>query len=129
MTILLVEDDPFIQEVLQIELANAGFTIIAAGNGTKAMVELAAADAKRFRAVVTDIRLGRGPDGWELGRRARELVPGMPVVYMSGDSVRQWASKGVPNSVMIAKPFALAQLITVVSSLITDANTRRIAER
>jgi len=36
---------------------------------------------------------------------------------MSGKYAEDWASKGVPNSIMLAKPFALAQLVTAVSML------------
>jgi hypothetical protein len=32
--------------------------------------------------------------------------------------VDQWASNGVPNSIMLEKPFAPAQLITAVSQLL-----------
>ncbi len=123
--LLLVEDDSALQELLHTELVDAGFEITAADNGKKALAELAA-DAARFRAVITDIKLGRGPDGWQIGRRARELVPVMPVIYMSGDSATDWSSKGVPNSVMLAKPFAPVQLITELSRLITDADMHRL---
>jgi hypothetical protein len=47
----------------------------------------------------------------------------MPVVYLSGDSSHEWSSKGVPDSVMIAKPFVPVQLVTAISILITAADT------
>jgi DNA-binding response OmpR family regulator len=122
--LLLAEDETLFQEMLETELVDAGFAIVFAGNGTLALVELES-DATRFRAVITDIKLGAGPDGWAVGRRARELVPDMPVVYMSGNSGQEWASKGVPNSVMITKPFAPAQLLTAISTLVTAADTHR----
>jgi hypothetical protein len=37
---------------------------------------------------------------------------------MSGKDADDWASKGVPNSIMLAKPFAPAQLVTAVSQLL-----------
>jgi hypothetical protein len=37
---------------------------------------------------------------------------------MSGASADDWASKGVPNSIMLSKPFAPAQLVTAVSNLL-----------
>ena len=37
---------------------------------------------------------------------------------MSGDSAADWASAGVPNSIMLTKPFAPAQLVTAVSQLL-----------
>jgi hypothetical protein len=36
---------------------------------------------------------------------------------MSGDSAEDWASKGVPHSIMLPKPFAPAQLVSAVSHL------------
>ena len=125
--LLLVDDDIAIQKMLGIELSDAGFEVVAAADGTEALAELES-DAARFRAVVTDIRLGHGPDGWQIARRARELVPDMPVVYMTGDSTHDWSSQGVPESVILAKPFAPVQLVTAVSTLITNADTHRTGQ-
>ena len=120
--LFLVEDGALIRELLEASLSDAGFEVVEVSCGTKALAHFDA-DAARFRAVITDIRLGAGPDGWAVARRARELVPTMPVVYMSGDSSHEWSSKGVPNSLMVAKPFAPAQIITAVSTLLNAADT------
>jgi hypothetical protein len=37
---------------------------------------------------------------------------------MSGQHAEDWSSKGVPNSIMLTKPFAPAQLVTAVSQLL-----------
>jgi hypothetical protein len=63
-----------------------------------------------FAALVTDVRLTDDLTGWDVARHARELSPAMPVVYLTGDSGVDWASQGVPNSILITKPFALAQV-------------------
>jgi len=118
--LLLVEDEHLVQEMLEHVLTDAGFEVFLAVNGQQALAELEAG-AARFKAVITDIRLGGGPDGWAVAHRARELVPTMPIVYMSGDSAHEWASKGVPNSVILAKPFAPAQIITAVATLLNEA--------
>jgi CheY-like chemotaxis protein len=69
--------------------------------------------------------LGRATSGWDIAQQAREINPDLPVVYMSGDSADQSASKGVPNSILLAKLFALAQLVTAVSQpLNTGSRTR-----
>jgi CheY-like chemotaxis protein len=116
-TILVVEDDHLIQSVVEDTLKEGGFEIDIASSGKQA-VELLGAGGK-YRALVTDINLGRNKmDGWEIARHAREIDPAFPVVYMSGDSADAWASKGVPNSIMLAKPFAPAQLVTAVSQLL-----------
>ena len=119
--LLLVEDEPLIIETLESSLTDNGYEVIKSQNGTDSLGQIEA-DASRFRAVITDIRLGSGPDGWAIALRAREIVPHMPIVYMSGDSAHDWASKGVPGSVMLAKPFAPAQLVTAVSMLVTEAD-------
>src|SRR4051812_42175310 len=107
--LLLVEDDFDIRDLLKVALEDAGFDVLATRNGKEAVVELAT-DATRFKAIITDIDLGDLPDGWDIARNAREHVLDMPVVYMSGAGGHDWPSRGVPNSVFIAKPCVAAQL-------------------
>jgi DNA-binding response OmpR family regulator len=118
--ILVVEDDHLIQSVVEESLTDGGFEIVIASSGQDAVQLLDAAEGK-YRALVTDINLGTGNiDGWDVARHAREIDPEFPVVYMSGKDATEWASKGVPNSIMLAKPFAPAQLITAVSQLLNS---------
>ena len=70
----------------------------------------------KYRALVTDINLRGKIDGWEVAQLAREIDPEFPVVYASGTAAADWASKGVPNSIMLSKPFAPAQLLTAVAN-------------
>jgi DNA-binding response OmpR family regulator len=119
--ILLAEDEALLHAVLEDELTAAGYEVMIVASGTHALAELEQG-AKRFKALITDIRLGSGPSGWEVAHRARELAPTIPVIYMSGDCAIQWAAHGVPNSIMVQKPFALAQLVTAVSQLINAAS-------
>jgi DNA-binding response OmpR family regulator len=118
LVILVVEDDHLIQSVVEAALADGGFEIVLASSGEQAMELLDSSEGK-FRALVTDINLsGDKLNGWDVARHAREINPEFPVVYMSGDSAEDWASQGVPNSIMLAKPFAPAQLVTAVSQLL-----------
>jgi DNA-binding response OmpR family regulator len=118
--ILVVEDDQLIQSVVEETLTEGGFEIDIASSAAQA-IELLDKAGGKYRARVTDINLGRGQiDGWEIARHAREIDPEFPVVYVSGDSAEAWASKGVPNSIMLAKQFAPAQLVTAVSQLLNS---------
>jgi CheY-like chemotaxis protein len=120
LVILVVEDDQLIQNVVEDTLGDGGFEIVIAASGENA-VELLDAARGKYRALVTDINLRRdGIDGWRVARHAREIDPEFPVVYMSGDSAADWASKGVPNSILLPKPFAPAQLLTAVSQLLNS---------
>ena len=122
LLLLLVEDEALIRMDLEDALTEAGFDLVVATSGQQALAEIET-DPARFDAVVTDIRLGRGPDGWEIARRSRELVPTMSVVYVSGDSAYEWAARGVPRSVMVAKPFVAAQVINAVSTLLNQSDS------
>jgi DNA-binding response OmpR family regulator len=115
--ILVIEDDEAIQGIIEDALSEGGFETAIAASGEEA-VTLLIGKKTNYRALVTDINLLDRLDGWEVARRAREIDPAFPVVYMSGQHAEEWASKGVPNSIMLAKPFAPAQLITAVSQLL-----------
>lgn len=122
VTILLVEDEAFLLMDFQDTLNEAGFNVLAETNGKKAIERLRAA-RQSILGVITDVRLGSSPDGWEVARIAREIDPQMAVVYISGHGAPEWASRGVPGSIMIEKPFANAQLVTAISQLLNDRST------
>ncbi len=114
-TILLVEDDHLIQSMVEEALTDGGFEVTIFASGEEA---IAALKIKPFRAVVSDIHLSGKLEGWDVARVAREGDPALPIIYMTGAAAEDWASKGVPNSVILKKPFAPAQLVTAVSQLL-----------
>jgi DNA-binding response OmpR family regulator len=123
VVILVVEDDQLVQSIVEDALTDGGFEVVISVSGEGAVNLLDAADAK-YRALVTDINLGRDKmNGWDVARRAREIDPEFPVIYMTGDSADDWASKGVPKSILLSKPFAPAQLVTAVSQLLNTGTT------
>ena len=119
LALLVVEDSDFLHAFLLEGLEDAGFKLIMKSRGHDAIADLDA-NAARYKGVITDIRLGEGPSGWEIGRHARRIVPDIPVVYMSGDSGADWTSEGVPGSIMVQKPFVIAQIVTAITMLIND---------
>jgi DNA-binding response OmpR family regulator len=117
ITILIVEDDQLIQALVEEALSEGGFESAITASGEEA-IALLRDNKHQYRGLVTDINLLGRVDGWEVARSARELDPAMPVIYMTGTHGEEWASKGVPNSVLLAKPFAPAQLVTAVAGLL-----------
>lgn len=115
--ILLVEDDPIISMMVRDALSEGGFEHVGTGAGEEALYLLDLADAD-FRAIVTDINLSGEVNGWRVAQHARERVATIAVVYMTGTHSEEWASKGVPNSVILSKPFAPAQLVTALATLL-----------
>jgi CheY-like chemotaxis protein len=121
-TILVIEDDEPIQTVVEDALIEGGFEPAIASSGEEA-VTLLKGRLINYRALVTDINLKGRIDGWEVARQARELDPEFPIVYITGAGADKWPSRGVPNSILLEKPFAPAQLITAVSQLLNVGGT------
>lgn len=115
--ILVVEDEELLQSFVADALHDGGFAAAFASSGEEA-VALLKAESGTYRALVTDINLKGRMDGWDVAQQARELLPDFPVVYMSGAAAAEWTSRGVPNSVMLPKPFAPAQLLTALANLL-----------
>ena len=117
--ILVVEDDDLLQTIVEEALSGGGFETAIAPSGEEAVALLNGHKGK-YRALVTDINLRGKMEGWEVAQHAREIEADFPVVYMSGQSADEWTVKGVPNSIMLAKPFAAAQLVTALSNLLNS---------
>lgn len=123
--LLLVEDDALVLIAAEDALEEGGYAVLAAANGTQALAALEEPSAP-LAGVVTDVHLGSGPNGWEVARRAREVQADLPIVYVTAEAASEWPTQGVPNSVLVQKPFAPAQLLTAIATLITTAATNRI---
>jgi CheY-like chemotaxis protein len=121
--VLLVDDEPMILHLLEDALEEGGYAV-ASASGSEQAIEMLNRKVDEYRAIVTDINMGRGqPSGWDVAKRARELISDIPIVYMTGDSAGEWTANGVPHSILITKPFAPAQVVTAVSQLINAAGS------
>ena len=120
--VFVVEDQEIIRHVLEEALTDGGFAVAMATNGEQAMVMLDAKEAD-YSALVTDVNLPGKFSGWDVAKHAREINDKLPVIYITGASAHDWASRGVPNSQLLPKPFAVVQVVTAVSQLINAANS------
>jgi CheY-like chemotaxis protein len=114
--LLYVEDEHIVAMVVTMALEDAGFEVRHEDNGRSA-VEVLQAKPDDYDALVTDVRLPE-MNGWSVARQARAISPGIPVVYVTGDSAGHWDREGVPNSVMLQKPFVNSDLIAALRALI-----------
>lgn len=121
LVVLLVEDQSLLRMEMVEGLEAAGFAVVEGSDAAEGMAIFDARSAE-IVALVTDIQLGNGPRGWEVARHCRQVAPAMPVIYVSGDSAGDWSAEGVPDSIMISKPFVMAQLITALSTLLNSAS-------
>ena len=80
--VLLVEDEPLISEIAVEALEEQGFVVEVVTNALDALRRLAS--GRTIDILFTDINLAGGVDGATLARRARQLLPDLPVIYTSG---------------------------------------------
>jgi len=78
-TVLVVDDDCHVLEMLLILLTEQGFQIVTAHNATEALARL---DDRDVEVVLTDIKMP-GMDGIELAGRIHESKPDLPVLIMT----------------------------------------------
>lgn len=127
-TVLVVDDEPLVAQLLQDTLEEGGFEVVLA-NGYDAAVAALESRPGGFAGLVTDINLHDKQTGWDVATRARELMPLLPVVYVTGDSAHVWPAQGVPQSVVVPKPFAPAQITVALVGLITTADAAKLPQQ
>lgn len=130
VTVLSVDDDPINQMVIQAMLRRAGFKVITASDGHKALDLLA-----------TGIETGSPPDmmlldvmmpglsGYDVVRLVREKYPGLmlPVILVSANGHEDQVVEGLQAGAndYITKPFGQREL---VARILTQLRTKSFAE-
>ncbi|MCI5112930.1 MAG: ATP-binding protein [Marivita sp.] len=113
--VLLVEDEAPVRAFASRALAHRGFHVIEAGTAEDALELLRDADLK-VDVFVTDVVMP-GLDGPSWVRKARQMRPDVPVVFMSGYAEDVFKSQGaqIEASAFLAKPFSLVELTSIVN--------------
>ncbi|MFL5295069.1 MAG: response regulator [Phenylobacterium sp.] len=115
--VLVVEDDQSICELIDELLTSLDLKSICVGSDREAYDILPT--LPQFEALLVDVNLGAGTTGFDVARFARQLIPDLPVIYVSGQaSTQSFKSFGVPDSAFVAKPFTADELIEAVRSRI-----------
>ncbi len=112
-TVLVVDDESGILDVVRILLANNGFTPYVAHGGRAGLEQI---EAIRPDIVVTDIRMP-GVSGTEILAAARALDPETPVILMTAQATLQSAVQAVNDGAFyyIQKPFRNDELLAIIS--------------
>jgi two-component system cell cycle sensor histidine kinase/response regulator CckA len=109
MTILVVDDEEMIREVLVEFLQSMGAKTLEAANGLEG-AQIFKENQNLISVVVSDVRMPKG-NGLEMGREIRKLAPKMPIIFVSGFND---ASENEINSIkplaILVKPFDLDEL-------------------
>ena len=109
LRVLLVEDDPFVREVLSAALAGAGYEVQAEVDGSR--VERAVATFLPDIALI-DLHLGDGVNGITVARRLRATKE-VPFVFLTGATGIEdvLSAFDVGGDDYVVKPFVMAELL------------------
>ena len=113
-TVLLVEDEAPVRQVLERQLRAAGHNITAAENGQEGAAILRG--GLKPDVLVTDIVMPGTIQGVELAKIAKELVPGIQIVFVSGypqDAATELSEWPVPT-VTLQKPIPKKELLSAI---------------
>ncbi len=118
-TLLLVEDDRSLLEVVKEELEQGGYTVLAATSGPEALA-LAYQHRGPIDLLLTDVVMPE-MSGHELRRRLSMERPDLRVLFLSGYPPEYLARKGLETDpdLLLAKPFASEALHRRVWTLLT----------
>jgi CheY-like chemotaxis protein len=123
-TILLVEDECLLHDMLEETLIEAGFAVLSAASGEEAASLLGGMSMPW--AFVTDINLGRARmDGWELARLVRHHDSHCGILYASGDSTHRWAAQHVPSQTLRARATGRGGIEPAESALLRCMHGRK----
>ena len=111
MKLILLEDDPVILICTQDALTEAGFEVFPAVNGTEALALLA--ETPDCLAMMVDVRLAEGLNGWEVARRARDTRPDLAIIYTTTADGPDYERERVDRSVLLQKPYTLDRAVNV----------------
>lgn len=112
-TILIVEDEPLLLEILVSEFQDAGYHVLAAENAGTALASIE--NEAKIDLLFTDIRMPGKMDGWEIARRARAVRPQLPVIYATGYSAHSPAI--VEGALLFIKPYRVSEILSAAQAL------------
>jgi CheY-like chemotaxis protein len=116
-TLIVVEDDGDVRDLAVAILRDAGYNVLQAMNGGIALVLLQ--QEIPVDLLFTDIVMPGDPDGFELGRLAREMRPEIRILYTTGYAGPvQRPRHGPLLGRILRKPYRRAELLAEVAELV-----------
>ena len=117
--ILLAEDDEAMRAYLARALENAGYEVVAAGNGIDALARL---KQSSFDLLLSDIVMPE-MDGIELAQHCAQLSPATKVIFITGfAAVTLKANSETAQARVLSKPFHLKDLVLEVQRVFGQQN-------
>jgi two-component system response regulator ResD len=129
-SILVVDDEPMVREVLSRYLTTEGFDVVVAADGEEALDRFARSAPV---LVLLDLMLPK-LDGYEVFRRIRELQGGTPVIMLTarGEETDRVVGLELGADDYVAKPFSPREVVARVRAVLrrteSDASSSSILD-
>jgi len=120
-TVLLVENDPVIRQLMVRYLIQAGFPVIEAADGADALDRIGP-DSRSIEILVTDVVMPR-KDGFTLAAELAKRVPDARVLFVTGhahDMSRVRIGLEQSRCHVLLKPFTSRQFVAAVQGLLNS---------
>ncbi len=119
-TVLVVEDEAAVRELVVETLKNLGYVTLEAEDGPSGLGILES--KRRIDLLITDIGLP-GLNGRKLAHGGRKLRPGLKVLFMTGYAANSASASADRDdrTAMLIKPFALEMLVAKIGEMIRNA--------
>jgi two-component system OmpR family response regulator len=116
LSVLVVDDEPNIVDVISMALRFEGFEVESAANGTDA---IAAVAARKPAVIVLDVMLP-DIDGFEVARRLAGARTGVPIVFLTARDATEDIVHGltVGGDDYVTKPFSLEELVARIRTVL-----------
>jgi signal transduction histidine kinase/ActR/RegA family two-component response regulator len=123
-TVLVVDDDRMVREIMARALGEAGYRVLLASDGHEA-TEVASAEAGEIDLLVSDVVMPT-IDGLKLAEILRKTRPALRVLFVSGYPNEAIARRGAlaGDVHLLAKPFSAEQLTGKVRAALDDRRAR-----
>ena len=121
-TILVVEDEAVVRDLLVAELQDVGYDVVAVDAGEPALAILQDRN-REIDWLFTDIRLPGVIDGWRVADEFRMNHPFRPVVYATAYAPEQ-ARQQLQGSYFFRKPYRPSQIVAAFRRLSADLQWR-----
>ena len=119
-TVLVVDDEPTVRMLVTEVLEELGYVALEAGDGA-AGLRILHSEA-RVDLLITDVGLPGGMNGRQVADAARQLRPGLRVLFITGYAENAVLNNGhlEPGMHVLTKPFPLDALAGRVKSVLTE---------